>query len=233
MSSNLKSNIIQILGPLNHREAIERIISLDRQLTGPILYKKSSNFLLALPVCLLWRAQAIALNKLNDLVVIPSVWDFSIDMPSPPSSVADASKIPEYLDPMIQKIISSFAAWVLITSDVRPRCGNDLKLREVKIDIKLNHSLKVIDRKLKFKQWLGVDAQGSLDLDKYFKKTEKSKVMDGLRIIHYYEADITWSSHAFGKEPWLEPREFWSSELLNVGRLAEMFVELSDKIKIH
>lgn len=179
---------------IDYKEGLQRLRELIDLIHATIaigdltLISKNFGFLKVLGIAL--EAQFKLIGHLNDkLISCPIAWDETTGFPSHPTLAADLQKYAEVFKPkdiILMTVLRSFVRWELLVQETSVRyCGSISKLKTVRMDIKLNHVLKIEDGKLDFKQLVGV---GSADLNHkelwdYFDFRRPSRVIDGLMII--------------------------------------------------
>ena len=199
LAANTKTDLIQLNYPqtirvVDYKESLVRL----RRLIGLINAKIASgdarlvgqSFKLLKVFELALQAQARIVDALNDdHISCPIVWDELTGFPSHPTLAADLNKYVEILqssDEVLVAILRSFSGWTFLAKETSPRCfGSFFGLKNVQMNIKINHILSSVDGRLGLKQLVGVDSPNlnQKELERYFGCGRSSQVIDDLFII--------------------------------------------------
>lgn len=176
-----------------------------------------------------FEAQFKIEGRLNDeLISSPMAWDVTTSLPSYPTLVADLQsflKIFKPDDPFLATFLRSFAGWTLLTQEKTLRCcGSNLHMKEVGMNIKLNHVLKVTNGWLNFRQLVGVESPdvSHKALEEYFDFGRPSQAVDGLVII----LDREWMLRVTNGRPEIRKVKTQKAALFNLAKFQDMITWL-------
>ncbi len=192
---------------LGYSESLERIRNIlgkferkIREMGNPKNHSDSKWWQVFLPLVsfyLALRAQEKALEYLNDKHLNYGLaWDENIGFPSLPSLAADAGSYVKYLKPEgeLKIILESFSGWASFSRQ-KTRCacgGNSFSLRDVFLEIMINHVLAVQGESVLVKQLLGVKSDDASHLEHHYNNfKKKSERIDGLFMIWAVENEIS------------------------------------------
>ena len=124
----------------------------------------------------------------NDNITCDVPWDETLELPSLPTLTADAKSFTAIFKPedwRIKSLCDSFSGWSLYaTQKELCACNSRLKVRELGIEILVNHILKIEKGIIFLKQLIGLRSEDLKRLEKhYYEDKVPSRFVDSLLII--------------------------------------------------
>ena len=172
---------------LSSEEAIKEISKLRSHIKERLAKVAPHEFLPAHAFLAALAGEIHTLKKLNDKSLrTPVGWDTSLNMPSPPTLIADAARCADFLEEnnTLRVILKSFREWTLFCRE-EIKCGCGYRKinpnKTVKQEILIHHALKKEKLALIVKQFVCVRADDQYHMEWHYKDKEKkeSRVLTG------------------------------------------------------
>lgn len=161
-------------------------------------------------------------------------WDEEVGLPSHPTLAADAEsyvKIFKPEDERLKSTLRSFSGWSCFASQKIPcACGNwRMKLREISVDVMVNHIFEKKDGKLLIKELIGVRSPDTEHLQNHYDVKVPSEVEDGLIIPSRSQAILEVKENKIFLSS-VETKE--SAKQINIHEFARELKQLADKFVV-
>lgn len=179
---------------LNYNDSIEKLQGITERVNGgagEINLSESLPFFCFLAAL---KAQLKVLKYLNDEYLNCALaWDARTGLPSHPSIIADVGSYIKHFEPkgVLGIVLRSFLGWTLFSAEnLMCACGRGFSLRQIKIDVMLNHAVRVEADNLVIKQFLGIKCDDPGHLKHHYDVTKLSQRDNDLHLIWTCENQV-------------------------------------------